>query len=170
MTFEVIACDEAVADTAAFCAHHGWPLERSANCILVSGRDEPRRYAACVLLATTKLDVNHVVRRRLEVKRASFATAEETVALTGMRIGGVTPFGLPPEVPLWIDPAVLAVDRVVIGAGTRSEAPSRAVGAAAGPRGGGGPRARPWLSTGPSPPYLRRRTGNVRRRTAGRAP
>src|SRR5687768_14400313 len=115
---EVAACDEALADTAAYCAHYGWPTEKAANCILVSGKDEPGRYVACVVLATTRLDVNRTVRKKLGVRRASFASAEETEALTGMKIGGVTPFGLPDGVPLWIDARVLACDRVVIGGGT----------------------------------------------------
>jgi prolyl-tRNA editing enzyme YbaK/EbsC (Cys-tRNA(Pro) deacylase) len=117
---EVVPCDEALADTAAYCAHYGWPLERSANCILVSGKDEPATYVACVVLATTRLDVNRTVRKKLGVRRASFASAEETEALTGMKVGGVTPFGLPAGVPLWIVARVLACERVVIGGGTRS--------------------------------------------------
>src|SRR4051794_12074308 len=92
---EVVPCDPALADTAAFCAAYGYPLEDSANTILVVGKSDPPRYAACVVLATTRLDVNRVVRQRLEVRRASFASPDETRALTGMELGGVTVFGLP---------------------------------------------------------------------------
>lgn len=120
LAHEVHECDEALADTAAYCAHYGVPEDHSANCIVVAGKDEPRAYAACIVLATTRLDVNQVVRRRLGARRASFATADETVALTGMRIGGVTPFGLPPTLPLWIDALVLERPWVIVGGGTRS--------------------------------------------------
>jgi prolyl-tRNA editing enzyme YbaK/EbsC (Cys-tRNA(Pro) deacylase) len=75
---------------------------------------------ACLVLATTRLDVNGVVRRRMEVKKASFADAETTRGMTGMEIGGVTIFGLPPEIPIWVDSRVLDNDWVVIGAGTRT--------------------------------------------------
>ena len=92
--YEVISCDPELADTQAFCAHYGYPLSSSANVIIAAGKAEPRCYAACVLLATTRLDVNRSVRKRLGVSRASFASAEETHTMTGMEIGGVTPFGL----------------------------------------------------------------------------
>jgi prolyl-tRNA editing enzyme YbaK/EbsC (Cys-tRNA(Pro) deacylase) len=118
--YETIACDPDLADTAAFCEHYGVALEDSANTIIVVGKSEPRTYVACVVLATTKLDVNGAVRRRLGVKRASFASANETVALTGMMIGGVTPFALPADLPLWIDERVLQRPAVVIGGGSRS--------------------------------------------------
>src|SRR5204862_3556443 len=98
---EVIPCDPELADTAAFCAAYGYPLEDSANTILVVGKSDPPRYAACVVLATTRLDVNRVVRQRLEVRRASFASPDETRALTGMELGGVTVFGLPTDLPIW---------------------------------------------------------------------
>src|SRR3979490_1692854 len=79
------------ADTAAFCERYGVALEDSANTIIVVGKGDPRVYVACVVLASTRLDVNGAVRRRLGVKRASFASAGETAELTGMMIGGVTP-------------------------------------------------------------------------------
>lgn len=116
---EVVACDPDLADTAAFCEAYGYAPEDSANCILVVGKAEPRRYAACVVLATTRLDVNGAVRRRLGTRKASFASAEETVELTGMAIGGVTPFALPDGVPVWVDAAVVGRERVVLGGGSR---------------------------------------------------
>jgi prolyl-tRNA editing enzyme YbaK/EbsC (Cys-tRNA(Pro) deacylase) len=120
--YEVLPCDPELADTAAFCDHYGVPVERSANTILVAGkgRDGERTYVACVVLAHTRLDVNGAVRRRLGVRKASFASADETRELTGMLIGGVTAFALPPDVPLWIDARVLEPDWVVLGGGDRS--------------------------------------------------
>ena len=120
LTVEVLHCDPVLADTAAFCAAYGVAMEDSANAILVAGKSDPPRHVACVVLATTRLDVNGVVRRRLEVRKASFAGADETAALTGMTIGGVTPFALPAGLPLWIDAAVMTRAAVVVGGGSRS--------------------------------------------------
>ena len=117
---EIVPCDPALADTAAFCDAYGYAMEDSANTIVVVGKTDPPRYAACVVLATTRLDVNRVVRRRLEVKKASFADAAVTEELTGMTVGGVTPFALPPEMPLWVDSRVIDRDRIVLGGGSRS--------------------------------------------------
>ena len=117
--FDVVPCDPALADTADFCAAYGYAMEDSANAIVVAGKSAPRTHAACVVLATTRLDVNGVVRRRLGARKASFASADETQALTGMAIGGVTPFALPQALPLWIDERVMSRDRVVLGGGSR---------------------------------------------------
>jgi prolyl-tRNA editing enzyme YbaK/EbsC (Cys-tRNA(Pro) deacylase) len=117
--FEVVPCEPELADTSAFCAAYGYAMEDSANAILVAGKSDPRRYAACVVLATTRLDVNRTVRRRLGVKKASFADAASTEELTGMTIGGVTPIGLPPGLPLWIDRRVMERERIVLGGGSR---------------------------------------------------
>ena len=118
--FEVVACDPTLADTAAFCEAYGYALEDSANCVVVIGKADPPVYAACVVLATTRLDVNGVVRRRLGTRKASFAPADDVVAATGMAIGGVTPLALPDGMPLWVDARVMERDRVVLGAGTRN--------------------------------------------------
>jgi prolyl-tRNA editing enzyme YbaK/EbsC (Cys-tRNA(Pro) deacylase) len=118
--YELFACDPALADTAQFCAAYGFALEDSANTIVVVGKSDPRRYAACIVLAPHRLDVNRTVRDRLGTRKASFAAAEETQALTGMEIGGVTPFGLPPDLPVWVDAAVMERPRVVLGGGSRS--------------------------------------------------
>jgi prolyl-tRNA editing enzyme YbaK/EbsC (Cys-tRNA(Pro) deacylase) len=118
--YEIVPCDPALADTAAFCATYGYPLEDSANTILVVGKSEPPAYAACVVLATTRLDVNRTVRQRLGARRASFASPDETRALTGMELGGVTVFGLPPDLPIWIDARVMQRERIVLGGGSRS--------------------------------------------------
>jgi prolyl-tRNA editing enzyme YbaK/EbsC (Cys-tRNA(Pro) deacylase) len=119
MAYEVIPCDPALADTGAFCAAYGYALEDSANTIVVAGKVEPPVYAACVVLATTRLDVNRVVRRRLGVRKASFAGADETHRLTGQQIGGVTPVGLPPALPIWVDARVMERPRIILGGGSR---------------------------------------------------
>ncbi|HEX4721751.1 MAG TPA: YbaK/EbsC family protein [Pseudonocardiaceae bacterium] len=116
----VAEIDPDLADTAAFCATYGSPLSASANCVVVAGkRDGEQRYAACLVLATTRADVNGVVRRRLDVRKASFAPMADAVALTGMAYGGITPFGLPPGWPLLIDKAVAAAPEIVVGSGVR---------------------------------------------------
>ncbi len=116
---ELFACDTALADTAAFCAAYGFALEDSANTIVVVGKSQPPVYAACVVLATHRLDVNRTIKGRFG-KKASFASPEETRTLTGMAIGGVTAFGLPPDLPLWVDAAVMERPRIVLGGGSRS--------------------------------------------------
>jgi prolyl-tRNA editing enzyme YbaK/EbsC (Cys-tRNA(Pro) deacylase) len=117
--YEIFPCDPALADTAAFCEAYGFAPEDSANTILVIGKSNPPKYVACVVLATTRLDVNRAVKQRLGA-RASFAAADDTRALTGMEIGGVTAFGLPADLPVLIDAAVMGRDRIVLGGGSRS--------------------------------------------------
>jgi prolyl-tRNA editing enzyme YbaK/EbsC (Cys-tRNA(Pro) deacylase) len=115
----VMACDPAAADTAVFCERYGIAPEDSANTILVAIKREPRRYVACVVHATTRLDVNHKLRDELGEKRLSFADAEETAATTGMLVGGVAPFGLPDTVPVLVDAAVMERPEIVLGGGGR---------------------------------------------------
>ncbi|HEY8868303.1 MAG TPA: YbaK/EbsC family protein [Candidatus Limnocylindrales bacterium] len=117
--YELFPCDPGLADTAAFCAAYGFALDDSANTIIVVGKGDPPRYAACVVLATHRLDVNRTVRARLERRKASFASLDETRQLTGQEIGGVTAFGLPDGVPLWVDAAVMDRPRIVLGGGSR---------------------------------------------------
>ncbi|MFN0089518.1 MAG: YbaK/EbsC family protein [Acidimicrobiales bacterium] len=117
---ELMDCDPDLADTARFCEAYGILPEDSANTILVIGKSSPPVYAACVVLATTRLDVNKAVRAKLGVRKASFASAQDTKALTGMLIGGVTAFGLPDGIPVWIDARVLTRRRVWLGGGSRS--------------------------------------------------
>lgn len=119
VSYQVMACDPALADTAAFCDAYGIAPEESANTIVVIGKSDPPVYVACVVLATTRLDVNGVVRKRLGVKKASFASADETRELTGMIIGGVTAFGLPSDMPVWVDARVMEQTRIVLGGGSR---------------------------------------------------
>jgi prolyl-tRNA editing enzyme YbaK/EbsC (Cys-tRNA(Pro) deacylase) len=118
--YELFACDPALADTAAFCAAYGFDPEDSANTIVVVGKSDPPRYAACVTLAPYRLDVNRTIRDRLGTRKASFAPAEETAALTNMQIGGVTVFGLPRDLPVWVDARVMTRERIVLGGGSRS--------------------------------------------------
>lgn len=117
--YEVIEIDPELADTAAFCAHYGYAMETSGNCILVASRDDQPVLAACVVLATTKLDVNKRVRKLLGVRKLSFAPADLTREVTGMAIGGVTPFALPAGVPLYLDARIADLDRVIVGGGSR---------------------------------------------------
>ena len=118
--YDVVPCDPALADTAAFCEHYGYAPEDSANTIVVASKKEPKQYCACVVKATTRLDVNHAVRRLMKASRVSFATAEETTALTGMMIGGVTVLALPPDLPVYVDERVMALDWLIVGGGSRS--------------------------------------------------
>lgn len=117
--YELFPCDPALADTAAFCAAYGFAPEDSANTIVVVGKGDPPAYAACVVLATHRLDVNHAVKGRFG-RKSSFAAPDETKALTGHEIGGVTVFGLPADLPVWVDAAVMDRDRIVLGGGSRS--------------------------------------------------
>jgi prolyl-tRNA editing enzyme YbaK/EbsC (Cys-tRNA(Pro) deacylase) len=118
--YEVLPCEPELADTKLFCAHYRIALEDSANAILVASKREPRQFSLSIVLATTRLDVNRRLRELMGVKRLSFATAEETMALTGMMVGGVTPFGLPEAIPIYVDRGVQARSRVVLGGGSRS--------------------------------------------------
>lgn len=118
--YELIPCEPELADTAIFCEHYGYPLSASANTILVAGKSGDKGHVACVVLASTRVDVNRTVRKRMGVRRVSFASAAQTQALTGMLPGGVTPIGLPPDVPLWVDRRVVEQPFVILGGGSRS--------------------------------------------------
>ena len=118
-TYELVPCDPDLADTAQFCDAYGYSTEDSANAILVIGKAEPPVYVMCLVLAATRLDVNKVVRKKLGVRKCSFASADETVALTDMQIGGVTPFGTSTPLDLWIDSRVMDRERLIIGGGSR---------------------------------------------------
>lgn len=118
--YEVLPCEPHLADTAEFCAHYGIPTDEACNTILVALKTTPRQYVACVVRADTKLDVNHRVSALVGVKRLSFASAEETAELTGMLIGGVSPLGLPDEMPLYLDHRLLDRPAIILGGGNRS--------------------------------------------------
>ena len=119
-TYDVMACDPNFADTAAFCERYGVAPEDSANTIVVASRRPPNVFGVCIALATTRLDVNRAVRDALDVKKLSFASADVTLELTGMEIGGVTPFGLPPGLTVLVDSAVMDRDEIILGGGNRS--------------------------------------------------
>lgn len=117
----VTPIDATLADTAEFCARYGVAPEVSANCVIIRGRrGGEERFAAAVVLATMRADVNGVIRRRLDARTASFAPMDEAVALTHMEYGGITPIGLPATWPVLIDAAVAASPEVVIGGGVRA--------------------------------------------------
>lgn len=119
VAYEVVECDPALADTAAFCEAYGYSVEDSANAIVVVGKADPPIFAMCLVLASSRLDVNKVVRKKLAVRKCSFASSDQTVELTGMQIGGVTPFGTVRRLPLWIDANVMNREHLIIGGGTR---------------------------------------------------
>ncbi|MBV2365890.1 YbaK/EbsC family protein [Streptomonospora nanhaiensis] len=112
--------DPDLADTANCAAAYGIPMGASANCVVIAAKRSGQvRMAACVVLATTRADVNGVARRHLEARKASFAPQEDAVAATGMEYGGITPIGLPAEWPVLVDQAVLEAGHVVVGSGLR---------------------------------------------------
>lgn len=118
--YEIIDCDPDFADTAAFCERYGYPVDNCGNAILVASKREPVQFAACIVKGTSRLDVNQTVRKLMGVPKASFASPDQTVALTGMMIGGVTPFALPSQVPVYADEKLMALDYVILGSGSRS--------------------------------------------------
>ena len=120
LRYTVIECDPAYADTRKFCDHYGYTFDESANVLLVASKKGEPKYAACVVLATCRLDVNKVVRKKLGVSRISFASPEQTLEQTGMELGGVTPFGMPEHIPVWIDARVMQCERIILGGGNRS--------------------------------------------------
>jgi prolyl-tRNA editing enzyme YbaK/EbsC (Cys-tRNA(Pro) deacylase) len=112
-------CDPSLADTAQFCEHYGIPLDRSANAIVLASKRPSGIYAMFLVLATTRLDANGHGRQLMDSRKISFASADVTSAVTGMEIGGVTPFGRPHDLPLFVDSAVLEAEWVIIGGGSR---------------------------------------------------
>lgn len=120
LSYEVLPCDPELADTAAYCQHYGIPADRTANTIIVASKKLPRRYSACLVLADSRLDVNHTVSRLMNVSRLSFATTDEAVILTGMLAGGVTVFGLPDDWPIYVDSRLMERDWIIVGGGSRS--------------------------------------------------
>jgi len=116
---ELIEIDPTLADTALFCKNYGFPMQQSGNTIIVASKKEPKVFVACVVLATTRLDVNKRVRKLMGVSKASFASAEEMKELTGMEVGGVTPFSLPEELKIYVDTRIMELDWVILGGGVR---------------------------------------------------
>ena len=120
ITYSWIDVDPDFADTENFCQKYNYPMDKSGNTILVASKRGDKKYSACIVLATTRLDVNKKVKELMQVSRLSFANAEETTGITGMLIGGVTPVALPENLPLYIDSKVMHKDYVIIGGGSRS--------------------------------------------------
>lgn len=120
LPYEMIPIDPDYADTARFCEKYGVPPAHSANTIVVGSKKEPKQYCACVVLATTRLDVNHTVRKLMGAHKVSFASAEETMALTGMMIGGVTVLALPETLPIYVDDRIPALPWIILGGGSRA--------------------------------------------------
>jgi len=119
-TVGVAPIDADLADTAAFCEAYDVPLDASANCVVLAGKREGQvRMAACLVLATSRADVNGVARRWLDVRKISFAPMDEAVTLTGMEYGGITPIGLPADWPILVDSRVIEQRAIVIGSGVR---------------------------------------------------
>ena len=132
---EFLDCDSELADTALFCEHYGYELDQSANTIVVASKRPPGHYSACVVLADSRLDVNKKVRSLMDVKKLSFAAPEVTAEVTGMMMGGVTVFGLPDDLPLYIDSRIMDKEWVIVGGGSRSlkiKVPPRALTAVGG--------------------------------------
>ena len=117
--FSVMECDPDLADTALFCEHYGIPPNQSANAIVLASKRPAGVHAMFLVLATTRLDVNRMARQLMDVKKVSFAPPEVTSAVTGMVVGGVTPFGRPADLPLFVDAAVLEPEWVIVGGGAR---------------------------------------------------
>ncbi len=120
LPYEQIDIDPSLADTAVFCERFGFPLENSYNTIIVASKKEPKQYVACIVPAHTRLDVNKRVKKLMGVSKASFASADEMKMLTGMEVGGVTPFALPEGLPIYVDARMSALDWVILGGGGRS--------------------------------------------------
>lgn len=117
---KAIACDPTLADTADFCREYGFQPEQSANALVVGSTKGDPVFACCIVLANCRLDVNKTVRKKLGVRRISFANPEVTKQLTGMELGGVTPIALPDSLPLWIDSRVMDCSEIILGGGNRS--------------------------------------------------
>ena len=120
ISYELVRIDPNFADTAEFCREYGYSLEVCGNTIVVASKRGEKQYAACIVLGSDRLDVNKTVRSVMGVSRLSFASAEETEALTGMTVGGVTPFALPVGLQVYADEKILSVERLILGSGSRS--------------------------------------------------
>ena len=120
ISYELVQINPDFADTAEFCREYGYSLDICGNTIVVASKRGEKQYSACIVLGSDRLDVNKTVRSLMGVSRLSFASAEETEALTGMAVGGVTPFAFPADLQVYADEKVLSVERLILGSGSRS--------------------------------------------------
>ena len=120
ISYELVQINPDFADTADFCREYGYSLDICGNTIFVASKRGEKQYSACIVLGSDRLDVNKTVRSLMGVSRLSFASAEETEALTGMAVGGVTPFALPADLQVYADEKVLSAERLILGSGSRS--------------------------------------------------
>ena len=120
LKFEIMNCNPELADTKIFCKEYGIDLEDSVNAILVKTKTGELKYALCALLATTRLDINNLIKKKLNARKVSLANSEETKKITEMSIGGVTPLTLPNNLQLWVDSKVMLRDLIILGGGNRS--------------------------------------------------
>ena len=120
LDFEIMDCEPDLADTNIFCKKYNIEFEDAANTIVLKSKTGEIKYAACVLLATTKLDTNKTIRKKLITHKVSFASIEESQKLTNMQIGGVTPIELPIDLPIWVDSRVMQRHIIVLGGGNRT--------------------------------------------------
>ncbi len=118
--YEVVRIDPQYADTAEFCAEYGYEVGECGNTIVVASKRPRGRHSACIVRGSDRLDVNRTVKRIMGVSKLSFASAQDTAELTGMEIGGVTPFALPKDIPIYVDEGVMSLDHVILGSGSRS--------------------------------------------------
>ena len=118
--YQWIEVDPEYADTAICCEKYGFEISNTGNTIIVASKRGEKKYSACIVRGTEKLDVNRKVRELMGVSRLSFANADDTLNLTQMMIGGVTPFGLPESLPIYIDEVIMGLEYVILGAGSRS--------------------------------------------------
>ena len=118
--YEWIEVDPEYADTEKFCERYGFTMEESGNTIIVASKRGEKKFAACIVLGMDRLDVNKKVRNLMQVSRLSFANSENTMELTGMMIGGVTPYMLPDSIPLYIDSKIMDLESIILGGGSRS--------------------------------------------------
>ncbi len=120
LDYEVWACDENLTDTVTFCEHYGASLENSVNAILIKSKTGEEKFALCVIAAQARLDVNRTARKKLRARKVSFASAQDTLDMTRMEIGGVTPLGLPQGLPVWVDAEVMDLEYVILGGGNKT--------------------------------------------------
>lgn len=118
--YDIIKCDPTYADTVNFCREYSYPIDKSGNTIIVASKKDPVTYSACIVKGSARLDANKTVKRLMGVSRVSFASPEQVIALTGMLIGGITPFALPDEIPIYVDENIMRLDYVILGSGDRS--------------------------------------------------